>query len=261
MDPEFTFDQVPFTEALEFLRGKTGLPTSSWRDLAREHHDWAFAVAGVTKAQLLADFQEAVTEAIERGETLADFQKRFDAIVAEHGWSHKGARGWRSRVIFLTNVRTSYAAGRRRQQEAVTDLRPYWQYQHSDAASPRAEHLALDELVLPADHPFWQTAYPPNGWGCGCYVVTLSARQVEAMRRAGTIRETAPGVVEVTDQQTGEVMETYPGVDATWAYAPGATSEERRASVLQRSIDRLPARLQEQARAAVGATGVSLLAS
>lgn len=258
MEPTFTFDQLPFDEALEFFRKKLGLPTASWTDLVREHHDVAFAVAGVTKAQVLADFQEAVAEAIEKGETVESFQKRFDAIVSEHGWSHTGERGWRSRTILLTNVRTSYAAGRRRQMEAVATLRPYWQYQHSDSASPRAEHLALDGLVLPADHPFWRTAFPPNGWGCGCYVVTLSARQVEAMRAAGTINETPPPTREVTDERTGEVIETYPGVDATWAYAPGATSSDRRGATLRGAVARLPATLQAKARAAVEAAGVSL---
>lgn len=258
MDPEFTFEQLPFGEALDFLRQKVGLPTGVWRDLMREHHDVAFAVAGVTKAQLLADFQEAVSEAIEKGETLRDFQERFDVIVQEHGWSHRGERGWRSRVILLTNVRTSYAAGRRRQMEAVVVQRPYWQYQHSDSAQPREEHLALDGLVLRHDHPFWRTAYPPNGWGCACYVVSLTPRQVEAMRQAGTLRDTPPGTVEVVDERTGEVIETYPGVTATWAYAPGATGTDRRAATLRSAVARLPASLQDQARGAVEAAGVEL---
>lgn len=259
MDPlEFTFDQLPFEEALEFLRRKLRLPTRDWEDLVREAHDVAFAVAGVQKAQLLADFQEAVEEAIERGETLADFQARFDGIVAEHGWAYNGSRGWRARTIFLTNVRTSYAAGRRRQSEAVKSLRPYWQYQHSDAAQPRPTHLAIDELVLPADHPFWRTAYPPNGWGCACYVVTLSARQVEAMRRAGTIRETPPPGIEVVDERSGEVIQTYEGVEAAWAYAPGATGEDRRRRALALAVERLPAGLQAQARRAAQSAGVEL---
>lgn len=36
---------------------------------------------------------------------------------------------------------------------------------------------------MPADHPFWDSHYPPNGWGCSCYVV--GAPNEEDARRLG----------------------------------------------------------------------------
>ena len=32
----------------------------------------------------------------------------------------------------------------------------------------RADHIPFYNLMLPADDPFWDTHYPPNGWGCKC---------------------------------------------------------------------------------------------
>jgi uncharacterized protein with gpF-like domain len=29
----------------------------------------------------------------------------------------------------------------------------------------RPMHAAWHNTVLPFDHPFWKTHYPPNGWG------------------------------------------------------------------------------------------------
>lgn len=34
----------------------------------------------------------------------------------------------------------------------------------------RPEHEVLHGATYPVDHPFWQTYYPPNGWGCRCDV-------------------------------------------------------------------------------------------
>ena len=37
------------------------------------------------------------------------FREDFDAIVARLGWDYNGGRDWRTRVIYETNLNTSYA--------------------------------------------------------------------------------------------------------------------------------------------------------
>ena len=37
----------------------------------------------------------------------------------------------------------------------------------------RPEHAALEGITLPQDDPFWNTAFPPNGWNCRCNVVPV----------------------------------------------------------------------------------------
>ncbi|MFV9492170.1 hypothetical protein ACNUI5_09110 [Pseudomonas aeruginosa] len=51
-------------------------------------------------------------KAIADGTTLEEFRRDFDRIVAKYGWSYRGGRNWRSRVIYETNMRGSYMAGR-----------------------------------------------------------------------------------------------------------------------------------------------------
>lgn len=215
----------PFAEQVAFFRGKLGnlVPTATWRDVWKSAHDRAFMVAGAAKADLLADLASAVDKAIADGETLDAFRRRFAEIVQRHGWhgwtgeETAAGRAWRTRIIYQTNLSTSYAAGRLAQlKEGGFRL---WVYRHSGAEHPRLQHKAWNGLTLPADHPFWQTHAPPNGWGCGCRI--LGASGPETARIAGG----KPGYTEPPagwddiDPKTGEQV----GIDKGWGYMPGGT--------------------------------------
>jgi uncharacterized protein with gpF-like domain len=159
---------LPFDEAIAFFRAKTRIPSQNWYDLWQEMHTRAFTVAGAMKDDLLADLQTAVDKAISEGTTIENFRKEFDGIVQKAGWNYKGSRGWRTSVIFETNLSTAYAAGHWKQMTDpdVLKVRPYLRYVPSTSVVPRVEHMAWYNTVLPADDPWWDTHYPPNGWGC-----------------------------------------------------------------------------------------------
>ncbi len=58
-------------------------------------------------------------------------------------------------------------------------LFPYWEYRTVGDDKVREEHAALNGLILPANDPRWRKIYPPNGWGCRCYVVPRMRHEVE----------------------------------------------------------------------------------
>ncbi|NTT86913.1 phage minor head protein [Tabrizicola fusiformis] len=198
-------------------------PTRDWQDVWQAQHDRAFMVAGAMRADILADLAAAVDRAIVQGGTIEDFRRDFRAIVAAKGWqistagqgTEKG-EAWRTRVIYKTNLATSYAAGRWAQLREAGY--PYLVYRHGGSLEPRPQHLAWDGLVLEADHAFWATHAPPNGWGCSCYI--NGARSLDASRRLGG----KPGKVlpqgwERHDPKTGAPV----GIDKGWAYGPGSS--------------------------------------
>lgn len=247
----------PFDEQVAFFRGKLGnlVPTATWRDIMRSAHDRAFMVAGAARADLLADLAAAVDKAISDGESLDAFRARFGEIVRRHGWQGwtgddretpdaPGGPGyaWRTRVIYRTNLSTSYAAGRLAQLRAAGY--PLWVYRHGGSLDPRPQHLAWDGLTLPPDHPFWRTHYPPSAWGCSCYVV--GARSAEgAARLGGKPGYTAPPEGWDVRDAKGRL----PGVDEGWDYMPGGTSDVVQA--IERKLIHLPGRLaDDMARAA-----------
>lgn len=218
----------PFQEAIDHFRQKVNVPSARWTDIWQGAHTRGFTVAGAQSEALLSDFRAAIDRAISEGRTLAHFQKDFDKIVADHGWSYKGSRGWRTRTIYRTNMRTAYQAGRYRQMtdERVRERRPFWEYAHGDSENPRPKHLGWDGLVLRWDAAFWDTRYPPNGWGCSCFVRALSQRGLERRGKSGPDE---PPATKTRTARLGDGSQvTVPeGVDPGWAYNVGEAAHGR----------------------------------
>ncbi|MFU4637361.1 hypothetical protein ACM71F_31350, partial [Pseudomonas aeruginosa] len=72
-------------------------------------NDQSFVSAGANRADLVADLQAIIDQAIRDGMTLAEFRKDYDAVLDHYEWEPEGGRAWRARVIYETNLRTSYA--------------------------------------------------------------------------------------------------------------------------------------------------------
>lgn len=217
----------PFAEQVAAFRLRLGdlVPTARWDDIQRSAHDRAFMVAGAVKADLLSDLGRAVDQAITAGTGFEAFKRDFREIVQRHGWhgwtgeGTPGGEEWRMRVIYRTNMRVSYQAGR------FAQLREggfkYWVYRHGGSHDPRPEHLALDGLILEADHPFWAVWFPPNGWGCSCRVFGARSR-AGAIRLGGKPNVTLPANWNQRSPKTG----TPEGIDKGWDYAPGASAAD-----------------------------------
>ena len=219
--PGIEYGSLPFVEQIDFFRAKLNLPTRTWTDIERGMHARAFVVAGAMKTDLLQDLRTAVDKAVTQGTTLQQFRKDFDDIIARRGWAYKGKRDWRTRVIFETNLRTAYQAGRYKQLTDPDTIksRPYWRYAHSDVVlDPRQQHQAWDNLVLPHDDPFWDTHYPPNGWGCQCTVMAESERSLK--RKSLSVGKT-PDIKLRTAKFGNQTVRVPQGIDPGWNYNVG----------------------------------------
>ncbi|WP_418459763.1 PBECR2 nuclease fold domain-containing protein [Brucella intermedia] len=223
-------EQVPFKEAIEFLQAKVNLPTRRWDDLRHGAHVRGFSVAGVTRDDMLSDFRVAIEKARSEGTGFNEFRKDFDRIVERYGWqyfshgkSDEERAAWRSKIIFTTNMRTSYMAGRWKQltDPDVMRYRPYLQYVHSGALHPRKLHLSWNGRILRTDDPAWRYMFPPNGWGCGCDVEALSERDLRALGKSGP--DAAPDLTpyQDIDPRTGQPEMRIPGIDRGWEYNVG----------------------------------------
>lgn len=220
------FSKLPFNEAIDFFKQKIKLPTEKWTDIMNGMHSRAFVVAGAAKDELLTDFKNAIDKGISEGTTINDFRKSFDEIVEKHGWSYKGGRGWRTAVIFNTNMRTAYAAGHYKQMTATAVLkaRPYWRYIGGLSVNPRPLHLSWNGLVLPYDDPWWDEHYPPKEWGCKCKVVSHSKDELD--RDGWNVAEKPPATeyYDWENPNTGKTQKIPKGVDPGFNYSIGKTA-------------------------------------
>lgn len=239
-----------FQEQVDFFRQKVNVPTASWSQVQHEEHDRAFMVAGAMRDDLLADFRAAIDKAISKGTTLEEFRADFDSIVAKHGWTYNGGRNWRSKVIYETNLRTSYAAGRWKQIQEYKDSRPYVRYRHNDAVlHPRPLHVSWDGLVLPVDSDWIATHWPPNGWNCGCFIESLSERNLKKLGKSGPDTPPPQNYREVVVGKRGgfpRVVRTPEGVDPGFGYAPGRSLVNSTAQSALDSAGKLPASVGAQ---------------
>ncbi len=248
----------PFAEQVDFFQQKLNLQTERYDDILKSAHDRAFVVAGAMKADLLNDLRVAVERSIVEGKSIGWFRKEFDNIVAKNGWQGwtgegtKAGRDWRTRVIYRTNLSASYAAGRWQQLKDpdLLKLRPFWKYVHNDTVqNPRPLHQSWSGMVLRHDDPFWQTHFPPNGWGCRCRVTAVSAREYKGHPAPddGTyIYKSKDGTEHVLPK----------GIDYGWDYAPGASLADAVDPVVVRKAVTLPPKLAEDLKKDIAAAPV-----
>lgn len=101
-----------------------------------------------------------------------------------------------------TEYNTAYLTGEAtatyERLKAQTKTFPYWKYVTIGDDRVRPEHRKLHDLILPANDPRWKKLYPPNGWGCRCYIVPLTAAECKNVDFA-KMREIADAFFE-TDE-------------------------------------------------------------
>lgn len=187
--------KLPPEKAIQYLESKGYTFSFRWQDLAAQAHAKAFTVAGAIKLDLLQTIRARVESALSEGKTLQQFKQELKPELQKLGWWGTETKvtnpetgevrktrvdGFRLRTIYNTNLQSAYMAGRY-QSQIQDDFRPYWQYVATMDSKTRPSHAALHGTVLRKDDPFWNTNYPPNGWGCRCRVRGLSQSKVDKL--------------------------------------------------------------------------------
>jgi SPP1 gp7 family putative phage head morphogenesis protein len=194
-----------FQEAYDFIKDKLVLSYEDYAKLSEKYKNLAFSVARYTEIEVLKQFKEKLLEAIENGSTKAQFETEMNTFLVDRGFS--GLTPYRADTIFRINMQTAYSVGHYENMtdENVLRLRPYWQYQTAGDNHVRESHQMMDGKVFYANDPIWDTWYPPNGFGCRCNVVSLSAAQVK--QRGLKVESEAP---DILDRETGSLDKILP---------------------------------------------------
>jgi SPP1 gp7 family putative phage head morphogenesis protein len=251
--PRLSLGAVEPAEAVAaFARRGLLQPTFRWQDVWEDEHASRFAVAGVAKLDVLALFQKALRDPVQRGKSLADFAKQVKPQLVAKGWwgdvevtdpqtgEVRTTRfdDRRLQLIYDVNLRQSYAAGRWANIERNARRLGLVMYRTMRDERVRASHAQWDGTALPVDHPFWDAHYPPNGWRCRCTAFALSEKDLQRRQARGErINTEAPPtrVVQYTDPRTGATTSGPLGVDPGFAYNPGKRTQAVHTSRLLRN--------------------------
>ena len=91
--------------------------------------------------------------------------------------------------------------------------------------------MKWDGLVLLADDPWWDTHYPPNGFGCSCYVEAISDLELKMSGKDGP-DEAPPMEWRSVLIDEDKVIQVPKGIDPGWAYVPGAGERQSQLNTL-----------------------------
>lgn len=233
---------VTFQGAIDNLKGKLPEATMKWDDLAGPVHGKVFAIAGAVNTDVVSDIHKSLVSALEKGTTITQFRKDFDATVQKSGWTYKGKRGWRTKVIFDNNMRSAHMAGRWEQLLANQDNRPYLQYRTAGDARVRQQHRQWNGLIYPISDSFWQTHYPPNGWGCRCTIRAYSG--IELIAKDMFVSKPFDFKTREVISKDGEFKDIVPlGIDPGWDHNVGQSWLAPELALGQK-LARLPRALQ-----------------
>ncbi len=163
--------EVPPREAIAYFRGKKVVTPKQFNALVSEARGAAFTVGGIYKGDVLEAVKEEIARALEAGTPQREVVNRFRAILDGAGHPQLGTR--HLETVWRTNCQVAYGTGRRHALEEVKADLPLWRYNAVMDDRTRPEHAALDGIIFPADHPFWDDHFPPWGFACRCNVTPL----------------------------------------------------------------------------------------
>lgn len=201
--------------------------------------------------------------AIQDGKSLRDFTADLKPILQREGWWGRQdmtdpltgetktvqlGSPRRLQTIYDVKLRTAYSVGRYQRAQRSKSVLPYLVYRSMRDARVRPLHRAWNGTVLPQDHPWWDTHYPPNGWRCRCIAYPLSEQDAAAYPGAQR-DDPSTETIQWTNPRTGEVRAVPVGIDPGFDYHPGKAA--------QAHLDRLLAEKQATFTRAVGQNGAS----
>lgn len=173
---------VRFEEAIAYLRDRLAISESDWLTLLRSATAVAEQVVDSQAEAMGRDMLAAISEIYEDGGTNRDFRERYTEISEQHGWRSAGGPGWHSDLIWRMETFGARAAGRWEQAQRLARARPgmkyYFRYVTVDDHRVRKTHANFHGIILPIDHPFWLTHFPPNGFNCRCQPMLISERDL-----------------------------------------------------------------------------------
>ena len=158
-------ENLPYAEAAEYLKKRDVIKKLDYDKLSDKMRFRAFTASRINDGKLLERLNAEMLSNVRDGKGLKDFLSLTKTdILDKIGMGPN--QGWYWETVYRTNVQTAYNAGRAMgfaedkplalELVIIDDLR----------TSDICRQYAGKRFILPYDHPFWQTHWPPFHFNC-----------------------------------------------------------------------------------------------
>lgn len=185
------------------LARKVVLPETFYGDVTGKIRAASATVSGLASLDQVQDIIDSLRRAMDAGQSFQSWRRD----LLESGRDFGLARH-RLELIYRNNIQGWYSAGRAEAVRRNMDAFPYLRYSAVLDSRVRPSHARLHGLILPVDHPFWKSYYPPCGHNCRCQAIPMTER---AARDAIAKAREDGNVVD-------EVPTDLPRLDPGWDY-------------------------------------------
>lgn len=182
--PEWDGDPLwlPVIEAaLDDLHAKQGVSKQQWDALSKQAREDAFAVAETMTADASQHVQQAVSESIDKGGTLAEFKDNLAANVETSALGPAAVEN-----VLRTSTMIAYNAGFEAVREENDAEFPFVETVpiRDDRLTPLCALIARSGIhgtaIYAANDPVWRRFRNPRHWNCRCGTLALTAEDAAA---------------------------------------------------------------------------------
>lgn len=249
-------------EAIEYITSK-GLATSyNWAEIYAQEHASKFTVAKIMELDVLDSIHQSVIDAVAEGQAFHTFKKGMLEKLGEEGWGTYAQKDEvtgeeltrlsdrRLKKVYQVNKTQSYHTGSWHRFEANKATHPYLRYRLGPSLKHRPDHKSFENLVLPVDDPFWQTHMPMNGWGCKCWVQSLTRDKAE---KAGISDSPKIEYHDWENKATGRKHKVPKGISPGFEYNVGRHREHKALEMVTDKLSQVVSQNPKQATAVMAA--------
>lgn len=177
---ETEIPEVPFNEAMQFLKSKVPMSKAEWLELEPKLRFRAFTVAQLGSADVIDKAKQILLKSFEKGGgTYSDTWEELKKEVNVNALDIKPGY-WEN--VFRTNTQSAYIAGKLRQYENSNVAAYQLMVIEDGRTSKICRHLLTASgygMIISVDHPFWKKyGFPPYHFQCRTSIRAIWPSQV-----------------------------------------------------------------------------------
>lgn len=141
-------------------------------EYARQKYFW---IKKVTDVNVTEKIFKQMSNTLENGGTFKEWKKDVDNILSQSGLTLN--EGY-LKTVFRTNMNHAYNAGIYMKMDKYKERYPYYQYCGTLDGREQEHTRELNGKIFKIGTPEADKYFPPNGFNCRCYTISLTADEV-----------------------------------------------------------------------------------